>query len=178
VNRHGVAVTCDLAPLAGLGRSAALVAAGEAAVAAGLGAAARVLAAAQAAHPGLQLVNASTLRAQAAAALPGPSEGSNRHRTPDAAPSRQFTLLAPSRAAAHEAALALARALGAPPAGALEARQAELSAARVQRGRARLLRRLARLAEDPAAVKNLRVPAGAIEGFVRARDAGLIPELR
>ena len=178
LGRHGVQACCDLAPLAGLGSSSAVAAAGEARVVAGLAAAAAALASAQAARPGLQLVNAATLRAQAAAALPGPTEGSNAHRTPDTAPARQFSLHAPSRQAALEATLALARALGAPQPGEVAARRATLDAARVQRRRATLVRRLDRLANDAVAVKNLRVPAGAIEGFVKAREAGLVKELR
>ena len=177
VDRHGSLVTCDMAPLAGLGRSEALVKAGEARVAAALGTASSALAAAQAAHPGLHLANATTLAAQAAARLPGPTEGSNRHRAPDTAPGQQFTVFTPSRLAAREAALALAQALGAPTPATLAARAEGLQAARRERKRSSLVRRLARLSEDPLAVKNLRVPAGAIEGFVRAREQGLIKDL-
>jgi len=177
VDALGLTVTVDARPLAGLAKAAAPAAAGAARVARAVGALLpRALAAAQAAAPGLQVVNAATLAADAAAALPGPREGSNDGRTPDAAPGEVFTVVAPSRAAARDAAARVAAALAEEfgwrdAAGARAARE-ESAAARAARKRALLLRRLGALAADAHAVKNLRVPAGAIEGYVRAVAAG------
>lgn len=178
VDRHGLTVTVDVAPIGGLAKAPRAVALGESNATVALRELAGALAAAQAAHPGVQLVNAGTLAAQAAAQLPGPLEGSNKGRAPDTSPSAAFTAYAPSR----DVALALARdmharvvaAFGLPTPEDTRAARASAAASRAARRRVLLLRRLTKLAADPVAVKNLRVPAGAIAGFLAAQRAGAI----
>jgi hypothetical protein len=175
VDKLGREVVVDLSPLQGLAKKPELVAAGAARVAAAREAAAASLWASQRAAPALQLVNDATLEAQAAASLPGPSEGSNAVKRPDVAPGVRFTLIAPSRDAARAAALALGKALGAPgerDARAASAHNAAARSARALRVRDLMLRRLQRLAADENAVKQLLVPQGQLAGYLAAVAAG------
>ncbi len=177
VDKLGREVYADLSPLQGIAKAPSLVAEGAARLAAGREAAAAAVWAAQRAAPALQLVNEATLAAQAAASLPGPSEGSNAAKRPDVAPGERFTLIAPSRDAGRGAALALGRALGAPgarDARAAAARNASRRAAKALRARDLLLRRLERLAADEKAVKQLLVPQGQLVGYLAAVAEGKV----
>ena len=181
VDAHGTTVTVDARPLAGLAKEAKLVAEGEARVARAIGELLpRALGAVQSVFPGLQISNAATLTGDALKMLPGPREGSNAGRTPDSKPASHFTLHTPSRSAALAATSAIHEALSAAFGwrSAADAAAASVTSGetRALRERALLLRRLARLAADPLAVKNLRVPSGAIEGYVRAAAAGTVVE--
>ena len=176
VDRHGLTVSVDVAPVCGLAKSPRAVELGATNTATVLREISAVLAATQASHPGLQLTNDATLRAQAAALLPGPLEGSNKGRSPDTAPALAFTLFAPTRDAARAVARDMharfVAAFGLPTPADVIAARAQSAEARRERGRALLLRRLAKLAAAPVAVKNLRVPAGAIAGFLAAQRVG------
>jgi hypothetical protein len=176
-DKLGREVVVDLAPLQGLAKAPALVAEGAARVAAARDAAAASLWASQRSAPALQLVNDATLEAQAAASLPGPTEGSNAAKSADVAPSVRFTVIAPSRDAGRAAALALGKALGAPgarDARAAAARNTGRRAARALRVRDLLLRRLERLAADEKAVKQLLVPQGQLVGYLAAVAEGKV----
>ena len=180
VDAHGVTVTVDARPLAGLAKEATLVAEGEARVALAINELIpRAISTLQSgAFPGLQISNAATMAADASKLLPGPREGSNTGRTPDKKPASNFTLFAPSREAARDAAALMhenmSAAFGWRSAADAAAASVASSAVRATRERGLLLRRLARLAADPMAVKNLRVPSGAIEGYVKAASAGVV----
>jgi len=181
VDKLGREVYVDLSPLQGLAKAPTLVAEGAARVARARDAAAASLWESQRAAPSLQLVNDATLAAQAAATMPGPTEGSNALKKPDMAPDLRFTLVAPTRDAARAAALALGRALGAP--GARDARAAEAHnamrrAAKALRVRDLMLRRLQRLAADEKAVKQLLVPEGQLVGYLQAVKEGKIERVK
>ena len=112
------------------------------------------------------------------AQLPGTLEGSNAGRKPDTVLSSSFTLHVPSHEAARRTAAELQLAIGSALGHSSPAEQAAARAAasleREQRKRRVAIKRLTQLAADPVAVKQLRVPAGAVEGFQLAHKKGLI----
>ena len=165
VHRDGVAVVVDVGTAG---------ARGVAAMSAALAGVVR-----SSAGPAAQVVNSDTLAAQrdavAGAATP-PREAANERKTPDAAPRDAYTVYVNGRAEA----LALARALAAAgfatagrptPADRASAAAARASAAAARTERLRL-RRLRALVADPIATRNLRVPAGVLDGFIAAEKAG------
>ena len=138
----------------------------------GLARARRVIARAKRDFPGLNAVTARTLARQRAALLPGPREGLHSYlfRNTRLRLSRRFTLYTPSRSSARSVSLSLVGALGVPSQRVTDGRAMQLKAVREEKRRALLYRRLDALSQDPEAMKNLRVPAGALDGFLRYRN--------
>jgi hypothetical protein len=143
-------------------------------------AAARVALAEVARTSRVQVVRAATMEAQAKAVVPGKTEGEIAHRKPDAPADLDdaFTVYTDGRAASERVAAQLYGAYVAAFAHRSAADRAAAAATtltvrRAVRRRQRL-RRLAALVADPIRVKNLRVAAGAVDGFVSAQRRGAI----
>lgn len=126
----------------------------------------------------IQVVRAATLEAQVQAVVPGKTEGEIAHRTADAPGDADdtFTVYTDGRAASESVAGGLFGAYIAAFAHPTAAQRTAAAAAtltvrRAVRRRQRL-RRLTALVGDAIRVKNLRVAAGAVDGFVAAAGRG------
>jgi len=190
VDRDGSAVYVDALPAAGVGarrdmapvlavlarlRAALAEAMAGAAAAPGASAgAASASPAARAAGRDLQLVTADALLEQAQRLAVGPLEGSNAHKTGEAAlpaalPPAFYVFTrgkAQARALAERLAAAAAPPGAPPPAAAAAARAAERLATRRARRAAQTQRKLRKLIADPERMRTLRVRAGVLDGYI------------
>lgn len=167
-NRDGSELVVDARPVGGMAKVKR-----DGAIDSVLAAFQRVLAAA----PRAQVVNADSAAAQRERAATSGVDGPNAARVPDTQLGDAFTVhTSGGRDAglslAHELAEAYRAALGLPSAAELSERRAALAAERARRKKELAVRALTRLVSDPVAVKNLRVKAGAVDGFVAALKAG------
>ena len=167
VNRDGSEIVVDLRPVGGLGK---LKRDGDID---------SVLAAFQgvlAGRNGFQIANVDSLKVQQEKAAPGPMQGSNSDRIADSTLSDTFTIYTPGRdaglALAAELTEAYRKALRLPSAEMRGELRSAINADRVAARHALMVRKLKKLVADPVAVKNLRVKAGAVDGFVAALKAG------
>lgn len=172
LHRDGGSVEVDLSTMVGLIKKPEALVKAQAAQAAVLAA----LKSAVAAEKHAQVVNPATLKTQAEQIVTGPKEGSNALKLRDAEPSLTCTVYVTDRNSARrvvEAVHAAYCAASGHPTPAAAAEKA--AAARVQKARThslRMVRQLRKLVADPLAVKNLRVEAGAVDGFVTADREG------
>jgi hypothetical protein len=187
VDRDGSAVYVDALPAAGVGARRdmapvlAVLARLRAALADAVAGAAPAAAgasspspAARAAGRDLQLVTADALLEQAQRLAVGPLEGSNAHKTGEAAlpaalPPAFYVFTrgkAQARALAERLAAAAAPPGAPPPAAAAAARAAERLATRRARRAAQTQRKLRKLIADPERMRTLRVRAGVLDGYI------------
>lgn len=174
VDRHGTSVYVDATPVTSLSKApdAARLAKSLAALSSAI-TAPQLPTDAQ-----LQVVTRASLQKQYGLAMPGPGEGSSAQKVADTSVADVFTVYTGSRDQARRLADAMhaahCTAFGLPlPAQVAEAK-AERAEAKRERGRAMMVKRLRALVADDVAVKNLRVAAGAVDGFIEQEKRGAV----
>jgi hypothetical protein len=110
--------------------------------------------------------------------MPGPGEGSSSQKVSDKTVADVFTVYTGSRDQARRLADAMhaahCAAFGLPLPAEVAAAKAERAEAKRERGRATMVKRLRALVADDVAVKNLRVAAGAVDGFIEEEKRGVV----
>lgn len=172
LHRDGGSLEVDLTPMLGTIRNGDVLATAEKQKAAVL----EQLKAVLAGEIDVQVLNKGTLKEQAIKILPGSKEGSNAAKLKDTTVGDVCTVYVKSRNQAKRVAEAFHRGYlhvaGLPKPEERVVLEAQKAIARREKYTLRMVRNLRKLVADPLAVKNLRVAAGAVDGFVAADKSG------
>lgn len=176
MDKHGSSVYVDATPVLTFAREAKLDA--LAAVLQALGATVASASLHRPADAQLQVVRAESVRKQSSLTMPGPFEGSNAQKVADTRGGEVFTVYTGSRAQARRVAeafyLAYCAAFSVPTPTQTAAVREEKAVAKKEAYRRLMLRKLRALVADDVAVRQLRVAAGVVDGFIAKDKAGLV----
>jgi hypothetical protein len=168
LNRDGSELVVDLLPVGGIARTAKH---------ADIERVTSALSTALAGAPqGTQVVNLDSLAAQRSENAPASLTAANGGKSVDTALGDKFTVYSPGRPEGFAVARALVDAyratLGMTPLAQVEEERAARGVAKTAHAHKLRVRQLLRLVADPDAVRQLRVKAGAVDGFVQAVAEG------
>lgn len=176
INRHGSSVYVDATPVLSLFREKQADALAK--VLKALASTAATSTVAGPADAQLQIVKAESLKRQAALTMPGPFEGSSIQKIADKEPGDVFTVYCGGRDQARRVAeqfhLAYCAVANQPTPVQIKAAKAARQEAKKEAYRRLMIRKLRKLVADDVAVKQLRVAAGAVDGFLAADKQGLV----
>lgn len=177
INRHGSRVYVDATPVLSLFREKQADALAKVLTSLASTAATSTVVA-RPADAQLQIVKEESLKRQAALTMPGPFEGSSIQKIADKEPSDVFTVHCGGRDQARRVAeqfhLAYCAVAGQPTPAQVKAVKAVRQEAKKEAYRRLMIRKLRKLVADDVAVKQLRVAAGAVDGFLAADKQGLV----